>query len=279
MDITALGSLLKYGLSGLALGLVLGILLGIVGKKITRLTNEALRVCLRYATVLIFLVGIFSAVPIILNYLDLQKSSRMTIAVNVEPSLGKNYPQAVAHISSELTPNPVGNRVDVSTHGTASAVRIDVTDIARAMDKLGLANAELKSRIQSVEDEHAKIYAATMTTTPAIRETIAKVIAAPDGTSTATETCRTENSALCGWAHMANGNVQAAKSSFATAAADSAVPKDQAASAQNGLGYAYLTEGNTSEAIMQTSKAVKAGDKGAVKQLEAIRVYKEAVVH
>lgn len=198
----------------------------------------------------------------------------MTIAVNVEPSLGKNYPQAVAHISSQLTPNPVGNLVEVSTHGTASVVKIDVTDIAKAMDTLGLANVELQSRIQKIEDEHAKVYAATMTTTPAIRETIARVIAAPDGTSSAIETCRTENSALCGWAHMANGNVQAAKASFASAAADSAVPKDEAASAQNGLGYAYLTEGNTSEAIVQTSKAVEAGDKGAVKQLEAIKAPK-----
>jgi hypothetical protein len=279
MNIAALGSLLKYGLPGLALGLVLGIVLGIVGKKLTKLTNEALKVCFRYATVFILLVGIFNTVPLVLNYLDLQKSSRMTIAVNVEPSLGKNFPNAVAHISSELTPNPTGNLVDVSTHGAASVVSVDVTDIAKAMKSLGLANAELKTRLQRVEDEHATVYAATMTTTPAIRETIAKVIAAPDRTATANLTCRTENSALCGWAHMANGNVQAAKASFATAAADSAVPKDQAASARNGLGYAYLTEGNVSEAIMQTSKAVKAGDQGAVKQLQAIKISSEAAAH
>lgn len=73
VDITALGSLLKYGLSGLALGLVLGILLGIVGKKLTKVTNDALRVCFRYAAIFILLVGAFSAVPIVLNYLDLQK--------------------------------------------------------------------------------------------------------------------------------------------------------------------------------------------------------------
>lgn len=275
MNIAALGSLLKYGLPGLVLGLVLGIILGIVGKKLNKLTNEALKVCFRYAAVFILLVGIFNTVPLVLNYLDLQRSSRMTIAVNVEPSLGKNFPNAVAHISSELTPSPTGNLVDVSTHGAASVVSVDITDIAKAMKSLGLANAELKR----VEDEHAKVYAATMTTTPAIRKTIAKVIAAPDGAATANLTCRTENSALCGWAHMANGNVQAAKASFAIAAADSAVPKDQAASARNGLGYAYLTEGNVSEAIMQTSKAVNAGDQGAVKQLQAIKMSSDAAAH
>jgi Tfp pilus assembly protein PilF len=73
--------------------------------------------------------------------------------------------------------------------------------------------------------------------------------------------------------------VRRGKCTLTLVSADSALPKDQAASARNGLGYAYLTEGNVSEAIMQTSKAVKAGDQGAVKQLQAIKISSEKAAH
>jgi hypothetical protein len=277
VDITAIGSLLKYGLPGLVLGLFLGAIGGVVGRKLTDLTVEALRICFKYALFLVILTCIANVVPLVLDYLAQQRSARMTIAVNVAPSLGKNYPNAVAHVSTDLTPHPISNQVDVSTHGTNSTVKVDVSDIAKELKDLGLANADLKSKVsmlKSAADQNAKLYATMMPAPQAIRDTVTKVVTSSDGPATAADTCRTANQALCGWARLATGNIQAAQASFTAASVVGNLPKDQVASAQNGLGYTYLTQGNTSEAILQTTQAANAGDHGAAKQLQAIDVVK-----
>ncbi|RDD80673.1 hypothetical protein DVJ77_15680 [Dyella tabacisoli] len=272
--ISAFGSLLKYGLPGLALGLFLGAIAGIVAKNLTSLTVDALKVCFKYATILFALTCVANVVPLFLDYLSGQRNSRMTIAVNVEPSFGEKYPQAVAHMKTDLTPHPADNHVDVSTHGTNSTVYVDVTAMGDVMDQLLHNNVDLKTQVSMLQkgnDERAKLYAAIVPAPQAVRDTVDKVMNAADSSAVATDTCRKSNAALCGWAHLAAGNAQAAQVSFTAAAGDPAVPKEQAASAQNGLGYTYLTEGRTVEAIQQTKSAAVAGDHGASVQLQAIK--------
>jgi hypothetical protein len=273
MDVTALGSLLKFGLPGLVLGLVLGIIPGVLSNKISEVQHRTLATCFKYATVLFGFVCLVNGITLYLNYLSETKNSRMTVAINVQPSFGKDFPNAVPRISTDLTPTTVDNRVDVSTRGTNSVVKVDISDMRMLLDRFDRENAEKTAEISAMRatgEERAKLYAAIIQTPIGVHEAINKVLAAQDGSAVAEETCRESNHVLCGWAHLANGNISAAQASFNAAATDTSVPHDQVVSAKVGLGYTLLTEGKTSDALKLTKEAAMTGDEGATKQLKAI---------
>jgi hypothetical protein len=275
VDVTALGTLLKFGLPGLALGLVLGVIPGVLRKKVSETQHRTLATCFKYAVILFGLVCVVNGITLYFKYLDDGRIARMTVAVDVQPSFGKDFPKAAPRISTDLSPKPIGGRVDVSTRGTNSVVHVDVSDMRTLLINLYQANARKDEQIvalQANNEEVAKLYASIIQTPSAVHGTINKVLAAQNGVAVAKETCRESNHVFCGWARLASGDVSAAQASFSAAASDASLPDDQAASAQVGLGYTLLIEGKASEAFEQTKKAAKTGDEGATKQLRAISV-------
>lgn len=275
------GSLLSYGLPGLALGLVGGIVTAILAVKVTEQQHETLKTCFKYATIFMIVCAVISAMGLALNYLGDSRSSRMTVSVQVSPDIHAIFPDAIPVITSELTKVSDGKLVEVSTQGVDSNVYVDVgklrehlLNLRTSNDKLQSANQQLTAQVQqsnAVNGGRAKLFAATMPTSDATKAIVDQVLKSAQPEQVADTVCKKDNAAQCGWAQLARGDINAASASFTQATEDKSLPKDQVASAINGLGYTKLTQGKVAEAAQLTQKAADAGDVGASKQLPAIR--------
>jgi hypothetical protein len=269
------GSLLQYGLPGLALGLVGGIITGIVGKRITAQQHATLKTCFKYATIFLVVCALLSGFSWTLDYLKELRNPRITISVEVKPDLEGIVSDAAPDIETNLTPKPASNLVDVSPMGPDSVVKVNVGKLSNYLKKLRTDNQQLQAQVTTnavTNSDRAKLFAAIVPTPPSVKSSIDKVFTSSQPAVAAETVCRESNQAQCGWAKLATGDVDAASKSFAVAASDTKLPHDQVASATNGLGYTKLTEGKTAEAASLIKKAAQAGDVGAAKQLNAVQV-------
>ncbi|ULU25439.1 hypothetical protein [Dyella terrae] len=268
------GSLLQYGLPGLALGLVGGIITGIIGKRVTEQQHATLRTCLKYAVILLIVCAVAGAFSSVLDYLKGEHNPRITISVEVKPDLEGLVSNSAPLIETHLTPKPTGNLVDVSPDGPDSVVKVNVAKLGDYLKQLKTDNDQLHAQVTTnavANSDRAKLFAAIVPTPPSVKSSIDKVFASAQPAAAADTVCRERNQAQCGWAKLATGDVQAASASFTEAVSDSSLPHDQVASATSGLGYTKLTEGKTAEAASLIKQAAAAGDLGATKQLNAVQ--------
>jgi len=268
------GGLLQYGLPGLALGLMGGIVTGIIGKNISPQQHATLKTCFKYATIFLIVCSVSSGVSSLFDYMKSGRNPRVTIAVEVKPSLEGLVPDSAPLITTTLTPTPSEKLVDVSSEGPNSLVQVNVEKLANHYKQLKIDNVQLHAQVinnAAASADRAQVFAAVIPTPPAMKSRIDKVLASAQPSVVAEAVCKESNSAQCGWAQLAGGNVDAASKSFAVATTDTSLPRDQVASATNGLGYTKLTQGKTEEAVVLIKKAAADGDKGATRQLQAVQ--------
>jgi len=264
--ISTLGSWLDHGPSGLALGLLIGALLAIAGIKFNALTVDALKVSLRYGLYFLIVASVVTIIPLFAN-------PTLKVNVVVRPDMGEADPKAAPLISSSLTKAPVNGIVEVSERDANNLVFVDVGRLIDEIKSNNIKIASLTTEIGSLQlssSVSARNYAIVAPKTSDAQVVVARVVTAQDTAAATAGACADTNDAACGWAHLASGDIKAAQQSFASAVSDESLTASQRASAHNGLGYTYLTQGKTSDAAQQIKQSSALGDQKAKLQLDAI---------
>lgn len=264
--ISAIGSWLDHGPSGLALGLLIGALLAIAGIKFNALTVDALKVSLRYGLYFLIVASVVTIIPLFAN-------PTLKVNVVVRPDMGDADPKAAPSISSSLTKTPVNGIVEVSERDANNLVFVDVGRLIDEIKSNNIKIASLTTQIGSLQLSNsvsARNYAIVAPKTSDAQVVVARVVTATDAAAATAGACADTNNAACGWAHLASGDINAAQKSFADAVSDQSLTASQRASAHNGLGYTYLTQGKTSDAAQQIKQSSALGDQKAKLQLDAI---------
>jgi hypothetical protein len=264
-----IGTWLNHGPSGLALGLVIGVLLGIAGIKFTALTVDALKLSLRYGLLFLIVASVATIVPLFAD-------PTLKVNVVVRPDIGQADPRAAPLISSSLTKTPINGIVEVSQRDANNSVFVDVgsliDEIKNEKIKIASISTEL-DRLQQSSSISARNYAIVAPKTKEAQAAVARVVTAADSTAANAATagaCADTNDAACGWAHLARGDVKVAQKYFVSAVGDPSLSTSQRASAHNGLGYTYLTQGKTHDAVEQIKQSSALGDRDAKLQWDAL---------
>ncbi|HEY0197342.1 MAG TPA: tetratricopeptide repeat protein [Rhodanobacter sp.] len=261
-QIDALGSLLKYGLPGLALGIFLAALaLGVAWKKVNNDPTPVLKVMLGFGLGFLVVGGLFG------TYLS-TRNPQVHVEVMVDPNPG-DLKLPLPEIRSKLSSQPDHDMVLVQD---ADYVKVDITGILRAYDSAQKQQDGLIDQLASVEKSTSSaIAAARMGQADSSMGAVAAASSAANPVAAAADkACTREGGASCGWAPFARGDIVGAQEKFQQVALDVSAVQPQKAAAYKGLGYTYVAQGKPREAAEQFKRSSELGDREAMLQLKAI---------
>jgi hypothetical protein len=267
-QIDALGSLLKYGLPGLALGIFFAaIVLGVVWKKGNDPT-PVLKVLLGFGLGFLVVGGLFG------TYLSTH-NPQVHVEVMVDPN-PSDMKLPLPEIRSKLSDKPDHDMVLVQD---ADYVKVDITGILLAYDAARKQQNGLLSQLASVEKTTSSaIAAARLSQADSSAADASSTAAGNPVAAAADKVCTREGGASCGWAPFARGDIAGAQRKFQQVALDASAMQPQKAAAYKGLGYTYVAQGKTQEAAAQFKRSSDLGDREAALQLKAINAAAPATV-
>jgi hypothetical protein len=244
MDTVNYVELLKYGSQGLLLALVI-VVLGtvLVHKDVSSRQARVLYVCLAFIS-FVYVVSLYA------DYKQDTREARMTIALNVVPSLEGLANGAKPVFSTQLTPETTNNRVEVASENGDSDVSIDVQHLADAYAQLKRDDQQQKTRVADLSAKNARqtrLVAVTLPKPADAQERVNQVLESTDPVAAARSICSLASTAQCGWAQLASGNTDAATQSFSRASRDTTLPKSQQDAAFNALKYTTFIEGKSNQ--------------------------------
>jgi hypothetical protein len=257
-QIDALGSLLKYGLPGLALGIFFAaIVLGVVWKKGNDPT-PVLKLLLGFGLGFLVVGGLFG------TYLS-TRNPQVHVEVMVDPNPG-DLKLPLPAIRSKLSSQPDHDMVLVQD---ADYVKVDITGILLAYDAARKQQNGLLSQLASVEKSTSSAIAAARLGQAGVPAASSSAAGNPVAVA-ADKACTKEGGAQCGWAPFARGDIAGAQRKFQQVALDASAMQPEKAAAYKGLGYTYVAQGKTQEAAEQFRRSAALGDREATLQLKAI---------
>jgi len=244
--------------------------LGSAVSKHNKNSVNVLKVSLGYGLLFLVVVSAVWVIPLFVNPM-------LKIDVIVKPDVSDFDPMAIPKIYSSLTKSTENGIVEVTQRDGNNWVKVDVGDLVKEIKANKVKIAMLSEKLgtqQSADAIRSSSYAIIAPTTKEAKVAIEQVATASSPTEAseaATKACTSSNAEVCGWAHLARGDIKAAQSSFTSAATNTSLSPALRASAYNGLGYTYLTQGKTVEAVDQIKQSSDLGDHDAKLQLDAIR--------
>jgi tetratricopeptide (TPR) repeat protein len=260
-QVDALGSLLKYGLPGLALGIFLAALVLGVAWKVSSDPTRILKVMLGFGLGFLVVGGLFA------TYLSTH-NPEVHVEVMVDPNPG-DLQLPLPEIRSKLSSKPDHDMVLVQD---ADYVKVDITGILRAYDTARKQHDSLLNQLASVEKSTSSAIAAarlSQVASPGLPAVSASAAGNPVAVA-ADKACGKEGGASCGWAPFARGDILGAQQKFQQVALDASAAQPQKAAAYKGLGYTYVAQGKPQQAAEQFKRSAELGDKEATLQLKAI---------
>jgi hypothetical protein len=262
-QIDALGSLLKYGLPGLAMGIFLAALVLGVAWKVSSDPTRILKVMLGFGLSFLVVGGLFA------TYLSTH-NPQVHVEVMVDPNPG-DLKLPLPEIRSKLSSKPDHDMVLVQD---ADYVKVDITGILRAYDTARKQQDGLLDQLASVEKSTSSaIAAARMGQADSPVVPADATAAAGNGNPVAVaadKACTKEGGASCGWAPFARGDIAGAQRKFQQVTLDASAVQPQKAAAYKGLGYTYVAQGKPQQAAEQFKRSSELGDREAALQLKAI---------
>lgn len=261
-QIDALGSLLKYGLPGLALGIFLAALVLGVAWKVSSDPTRILKVMLGFGLSFLVVGGLFA------TYLGTH-NPQVHVEVMVDPNPG-DLKLPLPEIRSKLSSKPDHDMVLVQD---ADYVKVDITGILRAYDTARKQHDSLLNQLASVEKSTSSAIAAArigQADLPALPANASSAGAANPVAAAADKACTKDGGASCGWAPFARGDIAGAQQKFQQVTLDASAVQPQKAAAYKGLGYTYVAQGKPEQAAEQFKRSSELGDREAALQLKAI---------